>query len=165
MRNPQRTGRALGNFASVTKPIVLGCFCDKRTAYWEPRSPPDTNTGVDAFADEVLSDGGFGTGVFADEVLSEDEVDFDPALAGNGGHEVTAATLADIPTRKRKHMTITRAEGAGGSATATTDLDPNSARGGGDTATATNDFDPISDWEGGDEVTAADALTPGPHRR
>ena len=39
MRNPQITGRALGNFASVTNLKALECFCDKRTAYWEPRAP------------------------------------------------------------------------------------------------------------------------------
>ena len=38
LRNPQRTGRALGNFASVTNLTVVKCFYDKRTAYWEPRS-------------------------------------------------------------------------------------------------------------------------------
>ena len=56
-------------------------------------------------------------------------------------------------------MATTRADDAGGSATATADLDPNSAWGDGDAATAANDFDPISDWDGGDEVTAASALT------
>ena len=57
-------------------------------------------------------------------------------------------------------MTATRADDAGGSATATTDLDPNSAWGDGDAAVAAHDFDPISDWDGGDEVTVASALLP-----
>ena len=91
-------------------------------------------------------------------VLSDDAVD-DPHSAWDDGGEVTAAALADVPTRKRKHMTATRAGDAGGSATATADLDPNSAWGDGDAAAAANDFDPISDWDGGDEVTAANALT------
>ena len=51
-------------------------------------------------------------------------------------------------------MTTTRADDAGGSATATADLDPNSAWGNDDAAAAASDFDPISDWDGGDEVTA-----------
>ena len=57
-------------------------------------------------------------------------------------------------------MTATRADDAGGSATATTDLDPNSAWGGGDAAAAAHDFGPISDWDGGDEVTVANVLLP-----
>ena len=47
---------------------------------------------------------------------------------------------------------------AGGSATATADLDPNSAWGDDDVVATANDFDPISDWDGGDEVTTANAL-------
>ena len=116
--------------------------------------PVDTGRMVDG-----VSDGGFGTDDFADEVLSDDVVDFDPHSAWDDGDEVTTAAIAGVPTRKRKHMTATRADDAGGSATATADLDPNSAWGNDDAAAATSDFGPISDWDGGDEVTAANALT------
>ena len=116
--------------------------------------PIDTGRVVDG-----MSDRGLGTSAFADEVLFADVVDFDPNSAWDDGDEVTAAALADVPTRKRKHMTTTRADDAGGSATATADLDPNSAWGNDDAAAAASDFDPISDWDGGDEVTAANALT------
>ena len=87
--------------------------------------PTDTGRVVDG-----VSDRGYGTDTFADEVLFADVAGFDLALAGSGGDEVTAATLADVPTRKRKHMTATRADDAGGSATATADLNPNLAWGG-----------------------------------
>ena len=105
-----------------------------------------------------MSDGGFGTGDFADEVLSDDVVDFDPHSAWDDGVEVTAAATAGVPTRKRKHMTATRADDAGGSATATADLDPNSAWGDDDVVATANDFDSISDWDGEDEVMTANTL-------
>ena len=32
----------------MTNLIVLGCFCDQRTAYWEPRSAAVDNESADA---------------------------------------------------------------------------------------------------------------------
>ena len=155
-------------------PIIAGSDRDEVTAVapdgadLEPTSPDLTSTrggdttaampvGTGQVVDDV-SDGGFGTDDFADEVLSDDVVDFDPHSAWDDGDEVTAAAIAGVPTRKRKHMTATRADDAGGSATATADLDPNSAWGDDDVVATANDFGPISDWDGEDEVTTANAL-------
>ena len=66
-----------------------------------------------------VSDGGFGIDDFADEVLSDDGVDFGPNSAWDGGDEVTAAALADVPTRKRKHIAAAQADDMDDGATAT----------------------------------------------
>jgi len=133
----------------------------------EPTSPDLTSTrgggtaaampvGTGRVVDDV-SDGGSGTDYFADEVLSDGVADFDPHSAWDDGDAVAAAATAGIPTRQREHMATTRAEDAGGSATAM-------AWGDDDGVATAKGSDPTSDWDGGDggdEITAA--LPDGAH--
>ena len=128
----------------------------------EPTSPDLTSTrgggtaaampvGTGRVVDDV-SDGGSGTDYFADEVLSDGVADFDPHSAWDDGDEVAAAATAGIPTRQREHMATTRAEDAGGSATAM-------AWGDDDGVATAKGSDPTSDWDGDDEVTTASGAT------